>query len=172
MTRHIFFAATLAALLITATTPSHAQEHKPELKVEYNRFDDNIQIRLRPMKIAESRTSTLFIGASFGNSGKFIKRPADEAAIHFTSVSDEWQYGTDQTLTLIVDYVRLPLPTVGYDRDTANNRLLESTSVELNYSTLMRIANAKKVEGRLGRREFELPKGVLEGLQQLAERMR
>jgi hypothetical protein len=172
MTRHTFFATAIALLLLTtATTPCHSQEQKPEIKVEYNRFDDNRIVRLRPMKIVETGTETLLLSASFVTKGE-APRATDEADIHFTSLSDSWRYTADRSLILLLDGERLSLPTILYEQQVMSQSAVESMSVQVSYDTLSRIANAKKVEGRLGRREFILPKGVLEGLQELARRMK
>jgi hypothetical protein len=161
----------LATLILIAATSSVAQEQKPEVIVEYKRFDNMSQVRLRPMLIAESATDQLSLGASFGNSGSLI-RPSNEASIHFVSFSKEWQYITDHSLILLIDGERLPLITIYYEKEISRGLALESMAVEVSYNTLVRIASAKKVEGRLGQREFELPKGVLEGLKELARRMK
>jgi hypothetical protein len=161
----------LATLILIATISSIAQEQKPEVIADYHRFDDISVVRLRPMKIAESATDRLSFGASFENRGSSI-RPSNKADIHFVSLSDGWRYATDRSLILLIDGERLPLLTTHYEKESHKGLALESMIVELGYDTLVRIASAKKIEGRLGQREFEFPKGVLEGLQELARRMK
>jgi hypothetical protein len=161
----------LTTLTLTAAILCAAQERKPEIVAEYHRFDDVTVVRLRPMIITKLPTDELTLGASFENRGNLV-RPSDEASIHFVSISKEWRYTTDRSLILLIDGEQLPLHTTDYSRLVDQGSAFESMSVELSHKTLARIANAKKVEGRLGQRKFELSKGMLEGLKELARRMK
>jgi hypothetical protein len=168
---HLKHATLLTALTFITALLGAAQERKPEVVVEYNRFDDRTLVRLRPMEIARSPQYLLTFAASFGNLGR-TPQVNDDASLHFISFASSWQYETDRSLILLIDGERLPLRTAFYENEVRSNRAVESMSVQLSYKTLTQIANGKEVVGRLGRTEFELSKPVLEGLRELARRMK
>ncbi len=168
---HLKRATLLTTLTFITALLCTAQEQKPEIKVEYNRFEDLTIVRLRPMVITKSASHELSMAASFANSGRTVQ-VNDDVSIHFISLAPSWQYETDRSLILLIDDERLPLRTVLYEKRVLANQAFETMAVELSHKTLTQIANAKEVVGRLGDREFELSKPVLEGLRELARRMK
>jgi hypothetical protein len=163
-------ASTLATLILISTTLCWAQEKKAEVVVEYDRFENRSMVRLRPMIIARSTTDMLTLAGTFITEGP-IALPTKRVDLHFISFAKEWMYRDGRTLILLTDGERLTLIPVLRDDEIKEGVAWESTSFNIDHETLVRIASAKKVEGRLGRREFELSKNGLEGLKELARRM-
>jgi hypothetical protein len=163
-------ASTLATLILISTTLCWSQEKKAEVVVEYDRFENRTMVKLRPMELARSTTDNLSLGGTFLNKGS-IPLPTNRVDLHFVSFAKEWMYRDGRTLILLIDGERLTLIPVLRDDEIFRGLASESTSFNIDHETLVRIASAKKVEGRLGRREFELSKNGLEGLKELARRM-
>jgi hypothetical protein len=166
--------ALLALLMLAGFTPCKAQEIKPEVVIEYNHFDDLSQARLRPIAIAISTTNVLIIGAVFNNTGKILF-PSETVDLHFISRAKNWTYRNDHNLILLIDGEReiIGLPVIPPHEEIEEHGLAEEAmTYKINYKLLTRIVGAKNVSGRLGHREFELPKPVLAGLQELSRRMK
>lgn len=90
----------------------------------------------------------------------------------FVTKSSDWAFGGDADLYAIVDGERLKVARMPHGGEVVK---LSSVSVQetlvtyLSVETFLKIANAKKVEMRLGTYEFELTEDQLKALHTLAE---
>jgi hypothetical protein len=164
------YALAIVALILSSTALCRAQE-KPEITVRYDRFEDRSLVKLTPINLAISATEGLAIGAAFGYQGS-TPLQTESAVLYFQSLAANLKYRNNQTLILLVDGERLARTADRYKEGIYEGMAAEDLYFDIDDKTLMRIASAKKVEGRLGQKEFELPKGVLEGLKELARRMK
>ena len=96
------------------------------------------------------------------------------------STSEDWKYTDFRKLTALIDGKRLnlgplehvPSFTVNASANAnSDDYISQGIAISLTYKTFLRIANGKKVQIRMGPREFELEKNHLEALRDLATYM-
>jgi hypothetical protein len=163
----------LFVLLSASVLAVGAQDWKPgEIKVDYDRFEDLTTIRIRPMPLDPSITDGISISALFAFNGQTPPR-REPITLQIISASDQWRYLYNRELILLVDGERMPMGMLARDFAVEQSGMfLESMSKIIPYDIFLRIANAKKVEGRIGRKEFEMTPDYLKAFRDLASRMR
>jgi hypothetical protein len=178
-------ALALAAILVCASL-IQAQS----LKTKYDKFEDvttanTDTIRIKTLEQYERRDGKLvlvhpdvpFWEVNMMGMYKFKgeQKPATPGpfVLGFVTKSDEWVFGGDADLYAIVDGERLKVARLS--RGGEVQRFVNSVNVQetlityLPAETFLKIANAKKVEMRLGKFEFELTEDQLKALHRLAE---
>jgi hypothetical protein len=176
---------TLAAILVCASL-IQAQS----LKTEYDRFEDittasTDTIRIKVLERNERREGKLVLVhpevpfwevnmmAMYKYKGEQKPATPGPFVLGYVTKSDEWVFGGDADLYAIVDGERLKVARLS--RGGEVQRFLNSVNVQetlitsLPAETFLKIANAKKVEMRLGKFEFGLTEDQLKALHGLAE---
>jgi hypothetical protein len=145
-------------------------------------------VRLIPMQVyGEPLASSTYMGgdearfyASFTYSGRTLSAQPQRVLFSLISTSEDWKYTDFRKLTALVDGKRLELgPQEHLPSFTINpaananfdDLISQRIAISLTYKTFLRIANGKKVQIRMGPREFVLEKNHLEALRYLATRM-
>ena len=197
MMDHVRFILTLAIVLTSATlglpqnvntTPQHVVTYSGEIETSYDQVKGITTVRLNPMQVyGEPLTSSKYIGgdqarfsASFTYLGRTLRGQPKTVLFSLISTSEDWKYSDFHKLTALVDGKRLnlgPLEHVPAFTVTASanpksdDYISQWIAISLTYKTFRRIANGKKVQIRMGPREFKLEKTHLEALRNLSTRM-
>jgi len=197
MKNHIRFVLTLAVITTWATfglpqdantTPQRTFTHNGEIETSYDQVKEITTVQLKPMQVyGEPLTSPHYIGgdeasfnASFTYSGRTLRAQPKRVLFSLTSTSQDWKYTDFRKLTALVDGKHLTLgPLEQVPSFTVNasgnansdDYVSQGIAISLTYKTFLRIANGKKVQIRMGPREFKLEKNHLEALRYLATRM-
>jgi hypothetical protein len=149
-----------------------AFKHKAKIESKYDRFKDQTQVQLETKRVMGGFLEDIKMGASFFYKGQ--KAMPEDIILVFRSSTQDWRFlrETDRELIALADGERLPLGTL--DRDSqvlSGGRVIEVMATDVPYEAFMTIVNAKKVEMKLGRYQFELKEEHLEALRDLASRM-
>jgi hypothetical protein len=196
MMNHMRFILTLA-IVTTCAMPGVAQgtnttpstfTHNGKIETSYDQVKGITTVRLNPMQIyGEPLASSNYIGAdearcdvSFTYQGRILRAQPKRVLFSLISTSEDWKYTDFRKLTALVDGKRLELgPQEHLPSFTVNpaananfdDLISQRIAISLTYKTFLRIANGKKVQIRMGPREFVLEKNHLEALHYLATRM-
>src|SRR6266511_2182855 len=194
MRNHMRFVLTLAIVTTWATfglpqdgntTPQRIFTHDREIETSYDQVKEITTVRLNPMQVyGEPLASSNYIGgdearfnASFTYPGRTLRAQPKRVLFSLVSTSEDWKYTDSRKLTALVDGKRLKLgPQEHVPSFTVNafanantgDYISQGIAVSLPYKTFLRIANGKKVQIRMGPREFGLEKNHLEALRSLA----
>jgi hypothetical protein len=197
MKNHMRFILTLAIVTTWATfglpqdantTPQRILTHNGEIETSYDQVKGITTVRLNPMQVyGEPLASSNYIGsdearfnASFTYLGRTLTVQPKTVLFSLISTSEDWKYTDFRKLTALVDGKRLnlgplehvPSFTVNASANAnSDDYISQGIAISLTYKTFLRIANGKKVQIRMGPREFELEKNHLEALRYLATRM-
>jgi hypothetical protein len=197
MMDHMRFILTLAIVITSATfglpqnvntTPQRILTYSGEIETSYDQVKGITTVRLNPMQVyGESLTSAKYIGgdearfsASFTYLGRRLRVQPKTVLFSLVSTSKDWKYSDFRKLTALVDGKRLnlgplervPSFTVSASANTKSEDYISQwIAISLTYKTFLRIANGKKVQIRMGPREFKLERNHLEALRDLATRM-
>ena len=160
------------------------------LKTEYDKFEDvttanTDNIRIKKLERNERKDGKLVLVhpempfwevsmmAMYKFKGQVKPATPGPFVLGFVTKSDEWVFKGDADLYAIVDGERLKVARMS--RGGEVKRFLNTVDVQetlISYipaATFLKIANAKKVEMRLGKFEFELTEDQLKALRGLAE---
>jgi hypothetical protein len=169
-------------------TPQGISTHNGKVEKSYDQVKEITTVRLNPMQVyGEPLASSDYIGgdeasfnASFTYSGRTLRAQPKRVLFSLTSTSQDWKYTDYRKLTALVDGRRLTLGPLEHvpsftvnasANPNSDDYIRQGIAVSLPYKTFLRIANGKKVQIRMGPREFELGKNHLEALRDLATRM-
>ncbi|HET6892715.1 MAG TPA: hypothetical protein VFH31_16545 [Pyrinomonadaceae bacterium] len=187
----IFVIITTCGMLALAQAKTKAQRiftHNGTIETSYDQVKEITTVRLNPMQVyGEPLASSQYIGgdeasfnASFTYSGRTLRAQPKSILFSLTSTSQDWKYTDFRKLTALVDGRRLtigplehvPSFTVNAPANAnSDDYISQGIAISLPYKTFLRIANGKKVQIRMGPREFELGENHLEALRYLATRM-
>jgi len=165
--------------------PQRIFTHKGNIETSYDLVKEITTVRFNPMQVyGEPFVSSNYIGgdearfnASFTYSGRTLRAEPKRVLFSLISTSEDWKYTDFRKLTALVDGRRLKLgPLEHVPSFTVNapanantgDYISQGIAVSLPYKTFLRIANGKKVQIRMGPREFGLEKNHLEALRSLA----
>jgi hypothetical protein len=197
MMDHVRFILALAIVTTSAplglshndnTTPQRILRYSEEIETSYDQIKGITTVRLNPMQVyGEPHTSSKYIGgdearfsASFTYLGRRLRVQPKTVLFSLISTSEDWKYSDFRKLTALVDGKRLnlgplehvPSFTVSASANPKSDDYISQwIYISLTYKTFLRIANGKKVQIRMGPREFKLERNHLEALRQLATRM-
>ena len=180
--------ATLGLAQDANTTPQRISTLNGKIETNYDQVKAITTVWLHPMQVyGEPFASSQYIGgdeasfnASFTYSGRTLRAQPKRVLFSLTSTSQDWKYTDFRKLTALVDGRRLTLGplehvpsfTVNVSANSdSDDYISQGIAISLPYKTFLRIANGKKVQIRMGPREFELGKNHLEALRDLATRM-
>lgn len=184
----MFLARMVLALAAILACGSLAQAQS--LTTKYDRFEDvttasTENIRIKVLERNERRDGKLVLVhpdmpfwevnmmAMYKYKGKEKPPAPGPFVLGFVTKSDEWVFKGDADLYAIVDGQRLKVARMS--RGGEVKRFLNTVDVQetlISYipaETFLKIANAKKVEMRLGTFEFEVTEDQLKALHGLAE---
>jgi len=197
MTNHIRFVLSLTIVISWTTfgqgqyaeiTPQGISTHNRKVETSYDQAKKITTVRLNPMQVyGEPLSSSHYIGgdeaslsASFTFSGRTLKVQPKRVLLTLTSTSQDWKYTDYRKLTALVDGKRLNLGPMEHlplfkVHATANvnsdDYISQGIAISLPYKRFLQIANGKKVQMRVGPREFKLDRNHLEALRDLATLM-
>ena len=178
-------AATQPPATATSTPDAASQEvqipdgptgkHAPSVVVEYDRFKNTTSAVLTEISVG----SGLAVGAMMTASGNDIKR-AQSATLVIHSSNKEWSYLRCHDVAFIVDGERWPelasehtgRVTISGAAGYSNVGVEERVTVPLTIEQFVKLGTAKKVEGRLCRREFTFDAEELIAFRHLASRLK
>jgi hypothetical protein len=156
---------------IRPTAASRRQALPGQVIIEYDSARNLTSVSLKVMKLASTGRGELHFSAMFAYEGRTPPRQ-DPFTLQILSIADEWTFANGADLTLSVDGVMMPLGVLKREfAEVSNGQALESVSRGLPYRMFMKIAGAKRVQGKIGAREFELTPEQLTSLVDLASRM-
>ena len=186
------------AVVITCATLGLAQDARPTLqrvfthngKIEtsYDQVKDITTVRLNPMQVyGEPLASRNYVGgdearfyASFTYSGRTLSAQPKRVLFSLISTSEDWKYTDFRKPTALVDGKRLELGPLEHvpsftvnapANSNSDDYIRQEIAISLPYQTFLQIAKGKKVQIRMGPREFKLEKNHLEALRDLASRI-
>jgi hypothetical protein len=168
--RKLAFAFLFALVCVAGT---NAQNKKPEIKVEYDKFKDGTFVSFEPVTIGAAKDTTLRLGMLTGFKGQVPKKPNDLMLV-FASPSfvETNQYKNNRSLILLADGERYVLGEASYEVKYDMPLYLEVMAVKVPYNTVMKLSEAKKIEMQFGSTEFALNESLIEALRYLAGRIR
>ena len=161
----------LFALLFVAGT--NAQNKKPEIKVEYDKFKDGTFVGFEPVMVGAAQDSTLRLGMLTGFKGQIPKKPNDLMLI-FASPSfvETNQHKSNRSLIILADDERYVMGEASYEVKYDMPLYLEIMAVKVPYNSFMKLSEAKKIEMQFGSAEFTLNESLMEALRSLASHAR
>jgi len=139
--------------------PTNNTEHRPRIKVEYDKFKDETRVGLQ-MKIA-SGSGDFMLYVTDSNKGKNFE-PSGQVGFGFLSDRINWLSDLHSKFYVLTDGERLE-----FDAEFSEAGRLAL----IPYLTFIRIIRAKKVEGKIGIMQFELNDEQLEALRELGSQM-
>jgi hypothetical protein len=161
----------LLALLISLTLPQGPKPQKSLLKTSYDKLTDRTTVSFGPKSI---KGKALSITTYFSYPGRVPSEPIKHIGLVFDSYSSrDWRYlrEQDRVLFILADTERITASPSSIDPiiDLAaiKERLIFTVTVE----QLARLAQASKVEVRLGRDEFGLDNETLAALRELQSKI-
>jgi len=177
--------ATLGLAQAADTTPPRISTHNGKVETSYDQVKEITTVRLNPMQVyGEPLASSQYIGgdeasfnASFTYSGRTLRAEPKRIFFSLTSTSQDWKYTDFRKLTALVDGKRLNLGSMEHvpsfrvsasANANSDDYISQGIAISLRYKTFLRIAYGKRVQIRMGPREFELAKNHLEALRDLA----
>ncbi|HKY27408.1 MAG TPA: hypothetical protein VJM12_05620 [Pyrinomonadaceae bacterium] len=166
-------------------TPQRIYTHNRKIETSYDQVKEITTVRLNPMQVyGEPLASSNYIGAdearfnaSFTYPGRTLRTEPKSVRFSLISTSQDWKYSDFRKLTALVDGKRLDLGPLDHIPSFTVNApvnanlddyISQGIAISVTYKTFLRIANGKKVQIRMGPREFELEKNHLEALRELA----
>lgn len=142
-------------------------EVKGQTKTTYDKFEDRTLTHTpsRAISTEMGYAHELSVVGYFYFRGKGAGRPIEAMGLMFISRAREWKFLKDEEMIAIVDGRRLPIgkpTTKDTDIPTTTSsyeeqRVEETLEFRLSYSVLRKLADAKRVEVRLGHIDFPLP---------------
>ncbi len=121
------------------------EPHEGRVRVRYDNIDDETTVSLGGVFVAGDG---LQFGGLYVMAGKVPRRPK-LASLHLMVESESWQYLKCNTLTLLVNGTRVPFGEAKHDGDVGGKGVIEQMFWTVPVETLLRIANAKDIEGKL-----------------------
>lgn len=95
------------------------------------------------------------LGAFYGFTGRVQPVPAPELTLHLVHSSAQWAYALDHTVVLVLDdRSTMPLPRARRSTSVGEGYQLEQIMMTLSREQAAQIAQAKKVEMKVGGRAF------------------
>ncbi len=146
--------------------------HKAKIESKYDRFEDETHVRLESKRVLGGFMEDVKMGASFFYKGQKLSTP-EYFIILFVSDTKGWRFldEAQRELVALADGQRISIGTLDRDSKVRSGGWVSEIMVkEVPYETFLKIVNAKKVEMKLGRYEFELKEEHLEALRDLASR--
>lgn len=162
--------------------------YKEKIEISYDDVKNITTVRLNSMQVyGEALASSLYIGgdeasfqASFNYSGRTLKAKPRGILISLTSTSEDWKYTDFRKLTALVDGKRFNLGPLEHvpaftvnasESEKSDDYISQRIVIFLSYKSFLRIANGKRVQIKMGPREFELARNHFEALRDFAARM-
>lgn len=121
------------------------EPHDGMVRVKYDHIDEETTVSLSGVIVA---MDGLQFGGVYRMAGQTPKRPK-AAALHLMVDGETWQYLKCNTLTLLIDGKRVPLGDAEHDGSVGRKGVLEQMMWNVPTEMLLRIANAKDLEGKL-----------------------
>jgi hypothetical protein len=113
--------------------------------------------------------------ASYSWRGRGTPAPAQAAYLNFTTwprTDAGWQWRSGNQLRVLVDGEQRATYNGRYDNEVLENSLYEHMVYQIPITDLSVLANADRVEGRIGQREFVLERAELARLREFVEYVR
>lgn len=172
----------------TSGTAHLISKYNGKIETSYDNVKDITTVRLTSLQVyGESVASSQYIGgdeasfqASFNYVGRILKAPPERVLFSLTSTSRDWKYTDFRKLTALIDGKRMNLGPLEHvpsftvkasENENSDDYITQGIVIYLPYKTFLTIANGKKVQIRMGPREFELAKNHLEALRDFVARM-
>jgi hypothetical protein len=166
----------LFVLLLNFLVLPQSKPKKSDLRIIYDKIEDRTNISTKPKAI---KNTSLVLLLYFNHKGPQLTEPVPTVAIMFDSYSRNWQYlkDYDRTLFVLADDQRFQLDNPSRDSNIESNPGYRSYSVSvherlifpLDKTKLETIANATKVEMKLGPNTFSLGDDTLKSFRELLD---
>ena len=154
-----------ATVLNNSSLPSEPVP-TPEITTTYDRIGNYTVVAADQFDLGG-----LKLRVSFFYPGGVLRTP-EEVSFHFSRSATTWQYLTYRPVTVLLDdTTRLDLGKASHDGSVHRGSVLEQMFVKVHTVNFMQIAQAKKVEGRIGTTDFQLTPAQVAALRALVRRM-
>lgn len=143
--------------------------------VRYDKFDDQTLVRVGPFFLSAdllNPSNNFQMMAAFSYAGQSNGQPVEQYELVFISNGQDWSFLDDRDLKAIVDGERKSFGEAKRKGDIGRNwlgevRVKEALFVTVPAEDFRKISEAKKVEMRLGRKEFKLKDEHLQAFRDL-----
>jgi len=121
--------------------------------------------------VKSTNPSRLEIGATFAHDGKVLLYPEDSILLFIVATSKNFEFKDNYELFTLIDGKREPFGKMDYAYDVEPPSIVERMTMLISRDTLLKLANAKTVEMKIGSAEFHLENYHLVALRDIANRM-
>jgi hypothetical protein len=144
-----------AATLIVLVTAAQAQQN---LQIGYNKLTDQTTVRTQKQLLTGVTLDGLHLVIVGMHGGKEFNTATNLGILIF-SVADEPQFKGDRGLSFAInrELLRLGQMVIGFEEDDSI-RYMEALYLGVSQEVLRKLADGKKVRGKVGSKEFELKK--------------
>ena len=142
-----------AALLLAvcATTTRLGAQGSPDLTTEF--LQSRGQTLVEMGKLPLDRESKL--GAFYAFAGRTQQAPVPEVTLHLVRSATQWAFAYDHTVVLVLDdKSSMPLPRARRSTSVGEGYMLEQIMMPLSRAQAAQIAQARKVEMKVGSNAF------------------
>jgi hypothetical protein len=161
------------ALLLFVPVACHAQI-KYGIDQTYDRFENTTTLKATLSLLPPPDSTNVLLIVNITSKGERINVRPLTARADLLSKSDSWVYGAGESEWRLILNGSDRLLLGGAKRvlaDVGRGYVMEGLQLEIPLSSLERIANAKQVEMRIGRTEFELKPEQIQTLKDLLARL-
>jgi hypothetical protein len=140
-----------AMLLALAAAPRLGAQATPNVSTQFlpSRGQTLVEMDKKPLD-AQAR-----LGAFYAFPGQVQQAPAPELTLHLVRSSNQWAWAYDHTVILVLDgKSRLPFPRAIRSTHVGEGYMLEQIMMTLSREQAAQIANARKVEMKVGSDAF------------------
>ena len=151
MTRAYWTAALFIALSAAPRLGAQAISTSPDISTEFlpSRGQTIVTMEKQPLD-PESR-----LGAFYAFAGRIQQAPASELTLHLVRSATQWAWAYDHTVVLVLDdKSRVPLPRAIRSTSVGEDYMLEQILMPLSRDQAAQIAQAHKVEMKIGGNAF------------------
>ena len=140
-----------ALFLALGATTRLAAQGRSDLTTEFLQSRGQTLVEMGKMPL--DRESKL--GAFYGFAGRVQQAPVPEVTLHLVRSSTQWAYAYDHTVVLVLDdKSRMPLPRARRSSSVGEGYILEQIMMPLSREQAAQIAQARKVEMKVGSSAF------------------
>jgi hypothetical protein len=150
-------------------------QHADKIDVLYDKFTNQTTVAINYPSGMKVENTSLDLGLLFVFKGQLLAQAvhaSSKLTLMISSKSESWEYlqfGRD--LNLIVDGQRMPIGTLDRDGTVGEGYVLEFMSANISAAQLLKLANAKSIEGKLSLTEFSLSSDQIETIKDFASRL-
>lgn len=140
-----------ALLLAVGATTRLGAQGSPDLSTEFVQSRGQTLVKME--KVALDHESQL--GAFYTFVGRTQQAPVTEVTLHLVHSGAQWAYAYDHTVVLVLDdKSQMPLPRAQRTSSVGEGYMLEQIMMTISRDQAARIAQARKVEMKVGSNSY------------------